>query len=187
MPLLEGTDGVQKMSKSLGNHIGIAEPPGAMFGKLMSIPDALIVRYFALLTDVDASHVSELERKLKTRAVNPRDAKADLAVELVSRYHSPEAAQQVRQEFFKVFSRRELPSDIPEHPLPAGRGDVDLAELLVGAKLAKSKNDARRLLKQGSVKLNGAKVQQAALPRSQAAGGVLQVGSRHFRRLVAAR
>ncbi|MBI3021301.1 MAG: tyrosine--tRNA ligase [Candidatus Omnitrophica bacterium] len=186
MPLLEGTDGVQKMSKSLGNHIGINEPPGEMFGKLMSIPDTLIVKYFTLLTDVETSRIAELERQLNERAVNPRDAKADLAVELVTRYHDAAAARQAKAEFFKVFSQRQPPSEMPAVTLTAGPdGAVNLVELLVAQGLSKTKNDARRLLRQGGVKLNGTVLTRPSLPLAESAG-VLQVGSRHFRKLLPA-
>ena len=183
MPLLEGTDGVAKMSKSLGNHIGIQDAAGEMFGKIMSIPDTLIVKYFTLLTDVDAARLKELEQSLAARSVNPRDAKADLGAELVRMYHGEEAAAKARQEFTRIFSKKEQPKDMPAAALPAGE-PVDLLELLVAAGLAKTKNEARRLLKQGSVKLNGAKVTGTTLPRAQLSGGTLQVGSRYFRRLV---
>ena len=185
MPLLEGTDGVQKMSKSLGNHIGIAEPPGEMFGKLMSIPDALIARYFTLLTDAEAGWIADLEKRVKTRAMNPRDAKAELATTLVSQYHGAPAAQEAAKEFTKVFSRREQPSDIPELALQDS-DTVDLIDLLVASKLAATKNEARRLLEQGGVKLNGKPVTSSSLPRAEVSGAVLQVGSRRFRKLIAA-
>ena len=184
MPLLEGTDGVAKMSKSLGNHIGIHEPPGEMFGKLMSIPDALILKYLTLLTDVEAEHLLGLEQQLRTRAINPRDAKAELAAQVVSLYHSSAAAQQAREEFSKVFTKREAPSDMPTVFLePAADGAVNLVELLVGQGLVKTKNEARRLIGQGGVKLNGAVVKQPVVPLAQAEG-VLQIGSRYFRKLV---
>jgi len=187
MPLLEGTDGVQKMSKSLKNHIGIADSPEEMFGKLMSIPDALITRYFTLLTDADPAWITGLAQRMKTRAMNPRDAKAELAVTLVSHYHSSEAAKRAQQEFFKVFSRREAPSEMPTIAIHGSQehGAVDVIELLVNAKLAKTKNEARRLLRQGGVKLNGEAVKRPQVALSKAAGAVLQVGSRHFRKLVA--
>ena len=184
MPLLEGTDGVQKMSKSLGNHIGIAEPPGEMFGKLMSIPDTLIVKYFTLLTDVDAKRLAERERQLAQRAVNPRDVKAELAETVTALYHGPEAARLAREEFARVFSRRQPPAEMPEIALQAGpEGIVDLVSLLVEERLAKTKNEARRLIGQGGVKLNGVPLKRPALPGAEAAG-VLQVGSRHFRKLI---
>jgi tyrosyl-tRNA synthetase len=184
MPLLEGTDGVQKMSKSLGNHIGINEPPGEIFGKLMSIPDPLIVKYFTLLTDAETAWIQDLERRLKDRAVNPRDAKADLATQIVTMYHGETAGHRAREEFFKVFSRRETPTEIRSHLLkPGPKGTVNLIELIVSEGLAETKNEARRLLKQRAVKLNGVPVSSAELPLAGAAG-VLQVGSRQFRKLV---
>ena len=182
MPILEGADGVQKMSKSLGNHIGIQEPPQEMFGKLMSIPDGLILKYFTLLTDVPAARLGELEEQLKTRAVNPRDAKAELAETLVEQYH-PGQGRSAREEFAKVFSKRQAPSEIAGVTVAAdAQGNIDIIELLVGQGLAKTKNEARRLLKQGAVKLNQAVVSQAVLPAGQAAG-LLQVGPRHFRQV----
>ena len=184
MPLLEGTDGVAKMSKSLGNHIGINEPPGEMFGKLMSIPDPLILKYFILLTDVEAQRLTTLERDLKTRSINPRDAKAQLATEIVTMYHGASAAQHAKSEFSKVFSRREAPSEMETVTLrPGAEGTVNVIELLVAQGLAKTKNEARRLLRQGGVKLNGVVLTQPSLPLSESSG-VLQVGSRHFRKLV---
>ena len=186
MPLLEGTDGVNKMSKSLGNHIGITESPSEMFGKLMSIPDALITKYLTLLTDIPSARVMEIGQGMEHRSLNPRDAKVDLAVELVTRYHGPEAAAQAKQEFSKVFSRREQPTEMPEVAVSASKdGKVDVVALLVEAKLAKTKNEARRLLTQGGVKLNGTPVKEPLLSLSAARGAVLQVGSRHFRKLVA--
>lgn len=189
MPLLEGTDGIKKMSKSLGNHISIDEPPGEMFGKIMSIPDPLIIRYFTLLTDMPAARLKELGGQIKERSINPRDAKVNLAVDLVSTYHDVEAAQAAKQEFFKIFSRRQQPSDMPEVRLPEALGEapVDVIDLLVEAKLAKTKNEARRLLKQGAVKLNGTPIKGSTLTPAQAAGGVLQVGTRHFRKLISAK
>ena len=184
MPLLEGTDGVQKMSKSLGNHIGISEPPGEMFGKLMSIPDPLIVKYFTLLTDVEAARLAELERQLSSRAVNPRDAKADLGEAVVTLYHGADAARKARDEFSKVFSRRENPTDITVHVLKAdASGKVNFIELLVSESLAETKNEARRLLKQGAVKLNDTPLSTSERLLADSAG-VLKVG-RHFRKLVA--
>ena len=186
MPLLEGTDGIQKMSKSLDNHIALNDPPGEMFGKVMSIPDRLILKYFTLLTDVDTDRISALEQQLLDRAVNPRDAKADLAATLVAMYHGDAAARQARSEFIKVFTKREFPSDMPTVLLDADGATVNLVELLVAQGLAKTKNEARRLISQGGVKLNGVPVKQPALPREQSAG-VLQVGSRYFRKLVVTR
>lgn len=186
MPLLEGTDGVHKMSKSLNNHIGIDESPSEMFGKLMSIPDQLIPKYFTLLTDVGEARIKTYRQQLKARKVNPRDLKIELAVDIVSRYHGAEAAQQAKQEFHRVFSLRQQPSEIPELsvPVPQGSDTIDVATLLVSAKLAGSRNEARRLLRQGGVRLNGVTLTTLSIPVGDSMGAVLQVGSRRFRKLV---
>jgi tyrosyl-tRNA synthetase len=187
MPLLEGVDGVQKMSKSVGNHIGLHDAPGEMFGKLMKIPDELIVKYFTLLTDVDTAHLADLTDRLAKRLINPRDAKADLAADVVTRYHSVEAAQQARHEFTRVFSEHHAPTEMPTVVLEASliaEGAVKIVDLLVHAKLAESRNDARRLLQQKAVKLNDVVVTTPTVPLAQAQGAVLKVG-RHFRQLLA--
>lgn len=184
MPLLEGTDGVQKMSKSLGNHIGLNDPPTEMFGKLMSIPDALIIKYLTLLTDVEADRIAQVEEQLKSRAINPRDAKADMAEQVVSIYHGA-AAQQAKAEFFKVFSKRELPSDMVTRTVPTDAdGKFNVVEFLVSEQLAETKNQARRLLRQGGVKVDGTVVSEPLIAWGSASALVLQIGRRHVRRLV---
>lgn len=184
MPLLEGTDGVQKMSKSLNNHIGIDESANEMFGKLMSIPDELIVKYLTLLTDLDIKHIDEIKNTLVNRKSNPRDIKLDLASAIVTRYLGVPSAANARNEFLKVFSRREEPSDIPIANLDVDEnGNVNLVEILVKEKLAKTKNEARRLINQGGVKVGGQVLKQPTM-RADDAVGVLQVGPRHFRKLV---
>ncbi len=181
MPLLEGTDGVQKMSKSLGNHIGLTEPPGEMFGKLMSIPDPLIMKYFTLLTDVSPARLQQLEQELNSRAINPRDAKLELATEIVTGYHSPAVGQQTREAFIRQFSQRQPPDQMPTLTVRAADSSVNVVELLVNAGIANTNNEARRLLRQGAVKLNGEVVSRSSVPAAQCEG-VLQVG-RQFRRL----
>jgi len=188
MPLLEGTDGVNKMSKSLGNHISITESPGEMFGKLMSIPDALITKYFTLLTDVSSARVMEIGQGMEHRSLNPRDAKADLAEEIVRMYQGAEAALQARSEFFQIFSRRQFPTQMQAKEItrtPDGR--LDLVPLLVEVQFADSKNEARRLIQQGAVKLDRTKVEQPVVqfdqifpPGAAKKICVLQVGSGHF-------
>ena len=183
MPLLEGTDGAQKMSKSLGNHIGITEPPREMFGKLMSIPDTLIVKYFTLLTDLDAARLAAIEQQLQRREGNPRDLKLELAQTIVEMYH-PGQGVSAREEFLRIFSKRQPPQDMPVCRAQAGPdGAVNLIDLLVQEGLASSKNEARRLLTQKAVKLNGTSITRPVVPAAEAAG-VLQVGPRQFRRLV---
>ena len=174
LPLLEGLDGVAKMSKSLGNHVGINDTPSEMFGKLMSVPDPLIVKYLTLLTDVE-------EARLATY-LNPRDAKAEMAAEVVTLYHGADAARQAREEFAKVFSKRELPTQMPTVEVPLADA-VSIVELLVSERLTKTKNEARRLLRQGGVKLNGVPVHGPDVSWARGTEAVLQVGSRHFRKL----
>jgi tyrosyl-tRNA synthetase len=185
MPLLEGLDGTAKMSKSLGNHVGIEEPPTEMFGKLMSIPDSLILRYFILLTDVEEARLRRIEQQLKGKKANPRDIKAELAETIVTMFHDPEAAEQAREEFFKVFSRRQLPTKMDTVIARVGPdGAANLVELLVTIGLADTKNAARRLLRQGAVKLDGTPVTTPLVPIAPGKKVVLQVGSRRFRQLV---
>lgn len=183
MPLLEGTDGVQKMSKSLGNHIGINDPPGEMFGKLMSIPDTLITKYATLLTDMGSARIMALGQQLAKGSIT-RDAKVELAVTLVAMYHGSSAAAKAKEEFASIFSKRQAPAEMPVRVLQANAsGRVDFVDLIVTEGLADSRNEARRLLKQGAVKLNDRPLETPQVLLAESAG-VLKVGSRHFRKLV---
>lgn len=183
MPLLKGTDGVAKMSKSLGNHIGINDPPDQMLGKVMSIPDTLIIKYFTLLTDEPSDRLQQLERELSSKTRNPRDAKLDLAEKLVELYH-PGQGKTAKDGFIRQFSQRQAPDEMAEVAIqPESDGEVSLVSTLVSAGIAKTNNEARRLIQQGAVKLNGTVVKHPSLPAGQV-NGVLQVGSRHYRKLV---
>ena len=178
MPILEGLDGVQKMSKSLGNYVGIAEPANEMFGKLMSIPDSLMRRYFELCTEVD---LVEVDRRLAQD--HPRDNKMWLAREIISIYHDAEAGRAAQEEFERVFSRRENPTDMPTYTVPASDlpgGKIALFRLLVAASLAPSNKEARRLIEQGAVQWNGVKVTEPG-EMELGDGGVLKVGRRFCR------
>ncbi|QIA26822.1 tyrosine--tRNA ligase [Thermaerobacter sp. PB12/4term] len=181
MPLLEGTDGKDKMSKSLGNYIAIADPPGEMFGKTMSIPDELIVKYMVLATDLDMGEIRRLEQGMASGQVNPRDAKLRLAHALVRMYHGRAAADAAQEEFLRVFSRHELPAEMPEVVLPAPR--LDAVRLLRAAGMAPSNSEARRLIEQGAVRLDGQRVASPQDELAPADGAVLQVGKRRFARL----
>ncbi|HEY8393328.1 MAG TPA: tyrosine--tRNA ligase [Thermaerobacter sp.] len=181
MPLLEGTDGREKMSKSLGNYIGIDEPPAEMFGKTMSIPDELIVKYMTLVTDLDLDEIRRLERGMAAGEVNPRDAKLRLAHALVRMYHGQEAADAAREEFLRVFSRGELPSELPE--VTVAPGEIDAVRLLRDTGMAASNSEARRLITQGAVRLDGERVSDPHARLRIADGAVLQVGKRRFARL----
>jgi len=187
MPLLEGTDGVQKMSKSLGNYIGISESPSEMFGKIMSIPDNLILRYFTLLTDVAEDALAHLETQLKNRQINPRDAKADLGEAIVGIYHGDEVAQRSRTEFARVFSQRQVPAEMPVHQVSAdasGTYTVRIVDVLVEQGIVKSKNDARRLFDQNAIKLDGKAIHTPLLSLDERPEVVLQIGSHHFLKLL---
>ncbi|TVS11176.1 MAG: tyrosine--tRNA ligase [Wenzhouxiangella sp.] len=182
-PLLEGTDGIQKMSKSLGNYIGITDPPDEMFGKLMSISDELMWRYFELLS---FRPTSELEG-LKTAVAdgrNPRDVKFELGLELVDRFHGGAGAgEKARETFIARFRQGEMPDDIPEKTLPAGPDGLGIAAALTACGLTASNSDAFRMIQQGAVKIDGERIDDRALTLPAGFEGVLQVGKRKFARL----
>ncbi|HEX5416210.1 MAG TPA: tyrosine--tRNA ligase, partial [Chloroflexota bacterium] len=154
--LLEGPDG-RKMSKSYGNVIGVAEPPYAMYGKIMSLKDELIVRYFTLLTEVPEADLEKMAREIAEGTVNPMTLKKQLASSVVSELHSPEAAREAEERFAREVQNRELPAEIPAVELPRG-GDWPIVDLLVTLNLAASKSDAKRLVEQGSVQIDGEKM-----------------------------
>jgi len=180
MPLLIGTDGRRAMSQSRGNYIGLAEPPGEMFGKLMSIPDHLIIQYFTLLTDVPQEELAGMERAMRGERVNPRDLKLRLAREIVSQFHSPEAAAEAEEEFIRVFQREELPRELPTLVLEGE--EISPIDLLVTADLVQSRSEARRLIDQGGVRLDGEQI-KGIEPIQVKEGAVLRVGRRRFIRL----
>ena len=182
MPILEGLDGVQKMSKSLGNYVGINEPPGEMFGKLMSISDDLMWRYFELLSFRTLAEISGFRRQIAEGA-NPRDIKFLLAEEIVARFHGAAAAKGAQAEFVARFSRGEVPEDMPEHELKAGADGLTLAMAIKQCGLAASGSEANRLLEQGGVRLDGEKVSDRGLKLEAGKSYVLQVGKRKFARL----
>ncbi len=186
-PLLVGTDGKQKMSKSLGNYVGITEPPQEMFGKLMSIPDDLIPEYLRLLLDYDPEQIEEIKRKMESGEVNPRDVKDQMAQEIVAQYHGEEAARRASEEFRRVFSQRQLPSEMPElvlEPEDFKDGKVWIIRLIRKAGFASSNSEARRLVRQGGVSINGQTVTDENAELELAGGEVLRVGKRRFARIV---
>ena len=188
MPLLVGLDGVKKMSKSLGNYVGVAESPDAMYGKLMSISDDAMRTYFVLCTDVPAEEIDSLLSNAAEGRVNPKDVKRRLAREIVSIYHGEAAASDADAEWNRVHSAGEIPTDMPEVSLPpdiARDGKVWVCKLLVGAGLAKSNAEARRVIGQGGVALDAAKLDNpdAEIPLESLAGAVLRVGPRRYVRL----
>jgi len=178
VPLLVGTDGHQKMSKSLNNHIGIAEPPREIYGKVMSIPDSLIVDYFELVTDVAEEEITEFKKQLKTRSVNPMNLKKRLAHEIVRQFHGKQAADEAQEETHTVELRGIV--DI------SGKFEVevqrDITSLIVEAGLAKSRSEANRLLAQGAIEVDGEKVSTSLVTLKD--GSIIKVGKRRFLRIV---
>jgi tyrosyl-tRNA synthetase len=183
LPLLEGLDGVQKMSKSLGNYVGITDPPDEMFGKLMSVSDELMWRYFELLSARDLSAI-EGWRKAVSEGANPRDIKFELALELVGRFHDRERARAAQEHFVARFQRGALPDDIPEHSVPAGAdGTLPIANLLKAAGLVGSTSEAIRLIGQGAVRIDGERIEDARLSCPAGSQHVYQVGKRRVARV----
>lgn len=177
MPLLEGTDGVAKMSKSFKNAIGITEPADQIYGKVMSVPDSLMLRYYELLTEEDLAAV---------KGMHPMQAKERLAFLLTAQFHGKEAAQGAQDQFTKVFRQREQPAEVPEFKIPDSfikDGKVWIVALMVEAGLAPSKAQARRLIQQGGVDLDGKKLTDPEISLGIKPGSVLKVGKRHFLKL----
>ncbi len=182
MPILEGLDGVQKMSKSLNNYIGIADPPDEMFGKLMSISDDLMWRYFELLSFRPMREIDDLRRQVE-EGMNPRDAKVQLAEEIVERFHDREAVKRANENFVARFRKGAIPDDLPEVRLAAGDDGLPIANLLKEAGLVASTSEALRMLKQGAVKVDGERVEDRGLRYPAGTEAVFQVGKRRFARV----
>ena len=177
MPLLEGLDGKEKMSKSLGNYVGIAEPPQEIFGKLMSISDELMWRYIDLLS-------FEPAEKIKAwKSEHPRDVKARFAKEIVARFHSATAAEQAEADFDSRFREGEMPAEMPEVTIKAPEGGILIAQLLKQAGLTPSTTEAQRMIEQGGVKLDGERVSDKGLKIPAGRTVVAQVGKRKFARI----
>jgi tyrosyl-tRNA synthetase len=182
MPLLEGLDGVNKMSKSLGNTVGITDPPGEMFGKLMSISDELMWRYLDLLSFASAQQIARWREEV-AQGRNPRDVKVALAQEIVARFHDRQAADDALVRFEAMFRQGEVPADIPEIALQSPQSGLPIAQLLKQANLVSSTSEALRLIAQGGVRLDGTKVAEKALVIPVGTTAVVQVGKRKFARV----
>ena len=182
MPLLEGLDGVQKMSKSLNNYIGITDPPNEMFGKVMSVSDDLMWRYFDLLSFKPIQVINQLKLSVE-QGSNPRDAKIELAKELITRFHDEAAAAAAHQDFIQRFAKNAIPDDMPELTLALGSDGVAIGNLLKSANLVGSTSEAMRMIKQGAVKINGEKVEDTRLLLTELGTAVYQVGKRKFARI----
>lgn len=180
MPLLEGTDGVQKMSKSLGNYIGITEPASEIFGKVMSVSDEMMVRYYSLLTDTSAEKIEDI----KAGRVHPRDAKVDLACQLVARFHGKEEAEKAREGFKSQFAKKALPDEIEEVAYKVYDETVGLARVMKDVGMAQSTSEAFRLIQQGGVKVNGEKVvDKKAVINILPESTLIQAGKRKFKKI----
>lgn len=182
LPILEGLDGVQKMSKSLGNYIGITDAPDEMFGKLMSISDELMWRYFELLSLRPLSEVEAFRRQVAEGA-NPRDIKFHLAEEIVGRFHSPAEATKAREGFIARFQKGAMPDEMPERAVKAAEGSAQIAYILKEAGLTPSTSEARRMVQQGAVRIDGERIEDVNLELATGACHVLQVGKRRFARV----
>ncbi len=189
LPLLEGTDGVQKMSKSYGNYIGLTDEPADMFGKVMSIPDELMVKYFRLASTLPVDSIDEIERGLAADELHPNKVKRQLAANIVSAYHGDAAAQEAEAEFDRVFKQHDMPTDIPEFEAdltPNDEGMVYLARIIHEAGMAPSAGEARRLIDGGGVKIDGAAVasKEYNIDPARIKGATLQVGKRKFAKII---
>ena len=183
MPLLEGLNGTEKMSKSLGNAVGVTEPPDEMFGKLMSISDELTVRYYELLTDRTPGEIAALRAGVADGTLHPKRVKQDLAVQIVSDFHSPRDAEAARDRFEAVFARGTVPDEMPSF---TASSPMRMLDLLTSSGLAGTRSEGRRLLRQGAVSLDGERVLQDVAVAAPADGAVLKVGKRRFLRVVPA-
>jgi tyrosyl-tRNA synthetase len=183
-PILEGLDGVDKMSKSLGNYIGIAEPPQEIYGKVMSITDDLMWRYYELLTDLSYDEIQKLRAEVENGTTHPMDVKGNLAFRITADFHSNQAAQEARGHFSRVFRAREEPEEMPAFALTGGQ-TTGLADIIAQVGFAPSKSEARRLIKSGGVSVDGGKVEDPACVVDAASGSeiVLRVGKRKFGRI----
>jgi tyrosyl-tRNA synthetase len=182
MPLLEGLDGVQKMSKSLGNYIGITDPAGEMFGKIMSISDVLMWRYFELLSFRTLEDIADVKQRV-SNGMNPRDAKFELALELVERFHDSKEADAAKDEFVARFQQGAMPDEMPELELVSKDGKLGIGHLLKDAGLVSSTSEAFRMIKQGAVRIDGERVEDRSLEIASGTTGIFQVGKRKFVRV----
>ena len=184
MPLLEGLDGVNKMSKSLGNYIGISESADDIFGKIMSISDDLMFRYYELLSDLSMAEISRLKQDMEAGRIHPKAIKVQLARELVTRFHDADAANTAERNFEQVFTKNELPDEIPEKKIEVDDAAIWLPRLLVQAELVKSTSDGRRMITQNAVSVDGTKVTDINTEIPVRGSALLQVGKRRICRVI---
>ncbi len=190
VPLLVGTDGSQKMSKSLGNYIGVAESPEEIYGKVMSIPDSLIINYFELVTDVPDKELKEFKQGLEDKTINPMELKKRLGREIITQLYDQQAAAEAEGHFERTVQRKEIPEEIPEYRLSfgelaaqrGGKVGIDISRLLVATRLTKSRSEASRLIAQGAVSIDGKKVTSNVAPVQS--GSIIKVGKRRFAKVI---
>ncbi|MBI5198488.1 MAG: tyrosine--tRNA ligase, partial [Nitrospirae bacterium] len=182
--LLEGTDGVQKMSKSLNNYIGISEPPREIFGKIMSISDEVMMRYYELLSDISVDEFKRVKDGIKNGSMHPMELKKRLAREIVQRFHSEGDAFEAQREFEKVFSQRELPEDMPVVKLKWEGDEMWLPHIMTITTIAPSGSEARRLIKQGAVSVDGVRIDDIEKKLSGNKEYILKVGKKRFVKIV---
>jgi tyrosyl-tRNA synthetase len=183
MPILEGTDGIEKMSKSLNNYIGINDSPREIFGRTMSIPDNLILRYYHYGARASQAEIEEMDKALKDNALNPRDAKVRTAMDIVKLYHSEEAAKEAFEEFERIFKNKDLPDEIEEKTLHLDNTEQFIVDILDASELAPSKKEAKRLIEQGGVYLEGERIADIKAKANFAEMKLLKVGKRKFLRV----
>lgn len=181
LPLLEGLDGVNKMSKSLGNYVGITEPPKEIFGKLMSISDDLMLKYYELLSELSLEDLEKLKEDIKSGKKHPLEAKKELAMEMVRRFHSQEDAIKARKEFEEVFSKHGLPEEMPEYLL---KEEKNLVDILYEASIVSSKSEGKRMIQQKAVEINGEKILDINFKVSPDGEKVVKVGKRKFLKII---
>jgi len=180
MPLLVGIDGVEKMSKSYNNYIGISEDPNEIYGKTLSIPDNLIYTYFELATDVTNEKLTEIRTKLEDEKTNPRDLKRELARTIVRIYYNDKSANEAEEAFDKIFIKKEIPDEIPEYKIETGDKKINIMDLILAVQFAPSKSEARRLIIQGGVTVNGEKIDDITAEIKLDKETILKVGKRKF-------
>ena len=180
MPLLVGTDGVEKMSKSYNNYIGISEAPNEIYGKTLSIPDNLIFTYFELATDISNEELLRIKVKLEDKITNPRDIKRQLARTLVQTYYDEKSAKEAEGGFDKIFIKKEIPDEIPEHKIKKGISEINIIDLVLEVNFAPSKSEARRLITQGGVSVDGEKIEDISVNIKLDKEKILKVGKRKF-------
>jgi len=183
VPLLEGTDGVNKMSKSYGNYVGIDEPPEVMFGKLMSISDELMIKYYELLSDITIDQLNSLKEGIRDGTVHPRDAKVNFAKEMITRFHSKEVADGAHENFDKMFRNKEVPEDIEVVTMKKSEIGAWLPKLLATIGMVTSTSEGKRMIQQGGVNINGAKVTTDEMSFDGLSELVIKVGKRKFKKV----